>query len=352
MMEGSPAAEAARGAAGAPHDAPGGRRRAPRRPAPRDRALAPRPLRGPGRHPPRPPPGRPRPDDRGNGPAPDRHGPPWQRPLHVGGHDLPPDLHDQRPLLRQALRLLRAQAAPPLRDHRLPGRLGALRPEPVDGADDPLPGDPGNRRRVALPDLAGGHRRPLHARRARQVPGALRRRLRALGARRPGPGRLHHRQHQLALDLLHQPPDRAHLPGRGGPGPALDPAAPRRAQPRLAGQSRLRGRHDPAPRGPHQQAVRGVDRPPGGWAGGPRARPPGRLPVHREPGEGADRPARPLAGPDLRGLARRHLLRLVRVLRGGDLPAPLLPGRPRRKRHGQRVRPDAPPDRRHHARAS
>ena len=40
---------------------------------------------------------------------------------------------------------------------------------------------------VALPDLAGRHRRPLHARRARQVPGSLRGGLRPLRPRRDPP---------------------------------------------------------------------------------------------------------------------------------------------------------------------
>ena len=68
--------------------------------------------------------------------------------------------------LRQAVRPLRPQADPDDRHHALPRRLGAVRPEPGDVAARPVPRHPGPRRRRALPDRAGGHRRPLHARRS------------------------------------------------------------------------------------------------------------------------------------------------------------------------------------------
>ena len=73
---------------------PGGKERD--LPAPGTRDLPARPVRGPRRDPPRAPPGRARPDDRRDGPAPDRHRPAGQRPLHVGRHDLPADEHDHR----------------------------------------------------------------------------------------------------------------------------------------------------------------------------------------------------------------------------------------------------------------
>ena len=47
-----------------------------------------------------------------------------------------------------------------------------------DVAADPVPRHPGPRRRRAVPDRPGGHRRPVHAGRARQVPGPVRGRVR------------------------------------------------------------------------------------------------------------------------------------------------------------------------------
>ena len=47
--------------------------------------------------------------------------------------------------------------------------------EPGDVAARPVPGRPGPRRGGPLPDRPGSHRRPVHAGRARQVPGPLRR---------------------------------------------------------------------------------------------------------------------------------------------------------------------------------
>ena len=67
---------------------------------------------------------------------------------------------------------------------------------------------PGSRRRRALPDRARGHRRPVRAVRARQVPGPVRRGVRSVGAHRPGDRRPDHRHHRLAVRVLHQPADR------------------------------------------------------------------------------------------------------------------------------------------------
>ena len=77
--------------------------RAGRAPPPRPHA---HPRRGHGRRLPR----RPRPDGRRHGAAADHHRPRRQRPLHVGVHRLPADVDDQRPDLRQALRPVRPAA--------------------------------------------------------------------------------------------------------------------------------------------------------------------------------------------------------------------------------------------------
>ena len=123
----------------------------------------------------------------------DRHRPPGQQPLHVGDHDLPADLDDQRPDLRQAVGPVRAAPDRHLRGEPVPHQLGAVRPQPADVAVHPVPRPPGPRRRRRLPDRARGGRGPLHAGRAGQVPRVLRGGVRAFVARRPGPRRVHHR---------------------------------------------------------------------------------------------------------------------------------------------------------------
>ena len=120
----------------------------------------------------------------GDGPAADHHRPQRQRALHVGDHDLPADLDDQRADLRQAVGPVRPAADLHLRGRPVPHRLGLRRPEPGDVAVHPVPRPPGPRRRRDLPDRARGRRRPVHAGRARQVPRAVRRRVRAVVARR------------------------------------------------------------------------------------------------------------------------------------------------------------------------
>ena len=72
----------------------------------------------PVRDPARPVPGRAGPDHRGHGAAHDRGRPQGlQRALHLGHHDLPADEHDQRRLLRQAVRPLRPPADAAHRHH-------------------------------------------------------------------------------------------------------------------------------------------------------------------------------------------------------------------------------------------
>ena len=103
-----------------------------------------------------------------------------------------------------------------------------------------LPRHPGPRRR--WPDVAGArHDRRHHpAARARSLPGLLRRGLRYVVRARPGARRLLRRRPRLAVDLLHQRPDR---PGRAGGhlGRAEDAARAPRALDRLP-RRRSRGR--------------------------------------------------------------------------------------------------------------
>ena len=82
-----------------------------------------RPRRGDDRHLPR----RPRPDRRRDRAAQDHHRPRRQRPLHLGVHRVSADLDDQRPAVRQAVRPVRAAADLPVRHRRLHGRLAAGR---------------------------------------------------------------------------------------------------------------------------------------------------------------------------------------------------------------------------------
>ena len=169
------------------------------------------------------------PDGRRGRSAPDHHRPRRQRALHLVDHDLPADQHDQRTDLRQAVRPLRPPAHPPVRRLAVPDRIGAVRPLPGDVAVHPVPRHPGPRRRRALPGLPRRCRGPLHARRARQVPRHLRRRVRAFEPDRPGHRRHHHRHPRLALGVLRQraagprvavhplPAAALGSPSRGGP---------------------------------------------------------------------------------------------------------------------------------------
>ena len=174
--------------------------------------------RDPRRHPAGPLPGRAGPDHRGYRVAHHRRRTArLQCPVHLGRHHLPADEHHHRRLLRQAVGPLRSPSDAAHRYLHLPHRLGLVRPEPVDGAAHPLPWHPGRRRRRALPHLPGGHRRPLHAGRARQVPGPVRGSVRRQRGHRAAAGRLPHRPLLVALDLLREHPHRRagdvhHLP--------------------------------------------------------------------------------------------------------------------------------------------
>ena len=136
----------------------------------------------------------------------------------------------------------------------------AVSPVVVDDQPDHLPGHPGRRCRGHLPDLPGHHRRPLHAPRARPLPGSLRGRLRRRLHHRPAAGRLADGQPQLALDLPGQPAHRRSHAVHHLPLPALGPRRAPDAEPRLRRRPRVRRRCRLPPRGPDQQADRRVDR--------------------------------------------------------------------------------------------
>ena len=113
------------------------------------------------------------------------------------------------------------------------GQLGALRHGHEHRATGPVPGAPGPGRRRLAAVRAGHPHGHLPARQARHGHGRVHagdpRRARA-GA---DPRRLHHRELQLAMDLLHQPPrrrDLGHAEQPAAPGPALSEGAEGRAE--------------------------------------------------------------------------------------------------------------------------
>ncbi len=270
----------------------------------------------------------------------DHHRPRRQRALHVGLHRLPADGHDQRPALRQALRPVRPPARVPVRHQRVHARLLLAGLTPGDVAAGRRARHPGPRRRRDLPARDGDHRRPLLAVRARPLPGPVRRRVRAVEPARPGHRRPDHRHDRLAVRVLRQHPDRPR-------GPVHDPALPaglpprrRQAEDRLPRRGAVHGRACADPHRADQQAVRGLDRPHGGRpdpAG--RARP-RRVRVDRVARGRADRAARAVPDPRVRGLGGLGVPGDVRVLRGGGVPAALVPGRRRLVRDGLGL-PDA-----------
>ena len=249
--------------------------------------------------------------------------------LHVGRHDLPADVHDLRAVLRQAVRRLRPQAAPHDRHHAVPRRVRPVRPQPGDVAADPVPGHPGTRRRRAVPDLARGHRRPVHARRTRPIPGPLRRSLRNLVHHRARARRLPDRPGQLALGVLREHPDRHHQPLHDLAAAADHEVEGRDQELRLPGRRGLHDLDDHAAGRPDQQAGGRLDRTAGRRPDRRRAHRHGDLPRDRVVREGADRPARPLARTHVLLVDALDVLRQLRLLRCDHLPAALVPGRAR-----------------------
>ena len=273
-------------------------------------------------------PRRARPDDRGPGSADHRDRPRRQRSLRLVDHDLPADQHHQRPVLGQAVGPVRPQADLHDRHRHLPGRLRPVRAQPEHGDADPLPRYPGHRRRFVVPGGARHHRRHVHAGRTRQVPGAVRGGVRHRLRRRPARRRLPDRAGQLALDLLRQHPDRNRRVVRDPTSAAECEAGAGDPQLRHPRRRHIHGCRQPGARGPHQRAVRRVDRP-------DRRRIHHRGPdrdraIHPGRGarQGADRPARVVPKSDLFELDGLDVLRELRVLRRDHLPAALVPVRP------------------------
>src|SRR3954470_11285143 len=113
----------------------------------------------------------PRPDDRRDGAAADRHRP-ARLPGAVVGRELVPRRRDgDRAALRQAVGPLRPAADVPRVDLDLPGRIGTVRSGAVDGPAHRLPRAAGHRRRWPAAARAGGDRRSLLAARPRPLPG-------------------------------------------------------------------------------------------------------------------------------------------------------------------------------------
>ena len=97
----------------------------------------------------------------------DLHG---ERAVHVGDHHLPADLDDQRPHLRQAVRPLRPPADHPLRAQPVHRRLRSGRASARRcGSSSLFRGLQGLGGGAIFPVALAIARRPVHARRARQV---------------------------------------------------------------------------------------------------------------------------------------------------------------------------------------
>ena len=132
-------------------------------------------------------------------------------PPVLGRDRLPGRLDRDHAALRQDQRPLRPQARVPVRDRRLPDRLGAGRPVAEHDRADRVPRPAGRRRRRADDARDDDHRRRRPAARARPLPGLHGRRVRARERDRPAPRRLLRRPALVAVGLLRQPARR-----RGG----------------------------------------------------------------------------------------------------------------------------------------
>ena len=131
----------------------------------------------------------------------------------MGGDGVHAHRHRLDAAVGQDLRPLRPAAAVPDRDRHLRRGLPARRLLAEHRAADRVPRGPGPRRRRADVARAGDDRRHHPAARARSLPGLLRRRLRHVVGARPGPRRLVRRRTRLAVDLLHERPDRPRRTG-------------------------------------------------------------------------------------------------------------------------------------------
>ena len=288
-------------------------------------------------------PGRAGPDDRGDRAADDRRRPQGRLAHRLGDHRLPARDHGLHSALGQARRPVRPEDLLPGLDRHLPGRLGPVRPVQLDDHADRVPRGPGPRLRRPDGRRAGDRRRHRLAPRPRQVLRPLRRRLRRRQRDRPAARRRLRRGAVLALDLLHQPPDRRDRAVRGGqPGPRqAQPDPPPDRLPRHARALARRDRADPADQpGRHHLPVDvGPDLHPRRVRGAADH----RVRLRRAPGARAGAAAAPVQDPGLLLDQRRRLHRRLRHVRRDRLPAGLLPGRPRHLAHHLRALP-APVD--------
>ena len=206
-------------------------------------------------------PGRAGPDDRVDRAADDRRRPQRRLPHRLGHHRLPARDHGLHPAVGQARRPVRPEDLLPGRDRHLPGRLGAVRPVQLDDHADRVPRGPGPRLRRPDGRRAGHRRRHRLAPRPRQVLRPLRRRLRGRQRDRPAARRRLRGRAVLALDLLHQHPDRGDRAVRGGqPGAGqAEPDPPPDRLPRHDRALARRDRADPADQPRRHHLPVGVD---------------------------------------------------------------------------------------------
>ncbi len=160
-------------------------------------------------------------------------------------HRLPARDHGLHPALGQARRPVRPEDLLPGLDRHLPGRLGPVRPVQLDDHADRVPRGPGPRLRRPDGRRAGDRRRHRLAPRPRQVLRPLRRRLRRRQRDRPAARRRLRGRAVLALDLLHQHPDRRDRAVRGGQ-PGARQAQPDPPPDRLPRHDRALARRDRA----------------------------------------------------------------------------------------------------------
>lgn len=198
-----------------------------------------------------------RPDDRVDRAADDRRRPGRPREAVVGRHRVPAVVDRRAAAVRQARRSVRAQDRAAGGDRAVRRRLGALRACAGHDAADRAARAAGARRRRADGRHDGGDRRSDSARRARPLPGDVRRRVRDRDRDRAAARRVSRPASVVALDLLHQPAARrARVRGdrRGVQAAHRIRAAPDRLRRRRVPRHRAHlrravhepGRHDPA----------------------------------------------------------------------------------------------------------
>ena len=184
-----------------------------------------------------------RPDDRLDGAADDRRRPPRRLAPLLDRRRLSAGRDGLDAALGKARRPVRPEGLLPGGHRHLPGRLGLFGAQPQHDRAHRVPGGPGSRWRRADGRHPGDRRGRRLSPRARPLPGALRCGVRRREHHRAAARRRLRRAAVLALDLLHQRPDRrrrARRRGRPGSGTSA-PGPPRH---RLSRDGRPRSRHD------------------------------------------------------------------------------------------------------------